>query len=81
MKISTGRFWRDVADLIELQDSKVVDVSLDKHDIIITIETTESSVACRVCGRQLTKRHGSDQERQLRQLWVQTVNATHYNPN
>jgi len=35
----------DVADLIELQDSKVVDVSLDKHDIIITIETTESSVA------------------------------------
>ena len=48
----------DVADLIELQDSKVVDVSLDKHDIIITIETTESSVACRVFGKELTKSHG-----------------------
>jgi len=36
LKISTGRFWMDVSDLIELQGCKVVDVSLDKHDIIIT---------------------------------------------
>ena len=60
----------DVADLIELQGSKVINVSLDKHDIIITIETTESSVACRVCGKQLTKSHGSDQERKLRHLSI-----------
>jgi transposase len=61
-------FGMDVADLIELQDSKVIDVSLDKHDIIITIETTEASVACHICGKQLTKRHGSDQDRKLRHL-------------
>lgn len=60
----------DVADLINLQDSKVVDVILDKNDVIIKIETTESSVACRVCGKQLTKRHGSDQERKLRHLSI-----------
>jgi len=60
----------DVADLIDLQASKVVDVRLDKHDIIITIETTESSVVCRVCGKQLTKRHGSDKERKLRHLSI-----------
>lgn len=58
----------DIADLITLSDSKVVDVRLDKHDVIITIETTESSVACHVCGKQLTKTHGSDQERKLRHL-------------
>jgi len=60
----------DVADLIDLQASKVVDVRLDKHDIIITIETIESSVVCRVCGKQLTKSHGSDQERKLRHLSI-----------
>jgi transposase len=58
----------DIADLINFQDSKVVDVKLDKHDVIITIETTEPSVACRVCGQQLIKRHGTDQERKLRHL-------------
>ena len=60
----------DIADLIDLQDSKVVDVILDKHDILITVETTESSVACHVCGKQLTKRHGYDQERKLRHLSI-----------
>jgi len=60
----------DVADLIKLQDSKVVDVKLDKDDVLITIETTESSIACRICGKQLTKRHGSDQERRLRHLSI-----------
>ncbi len=60
----------DVADLINLQDSKVVEVRLDKHDVIITIETIESSVACRVCGKELSKRHGSDKERKLRHLSI-----------
>ena len=61
----------DIADLIRLQDSKVVNVSIDKRDnIFITVETTESSVACHVCGKQLTKRHGCDQERKLRHLSI-----------
>jgi transposase len=47
-----------------------MDVRLDKQDVIIKIETTESSVACHVCGKQLTKRHGSDQERKLRHLSI-----------
>jgi len=67
-KISRASFRMDVADLINLQDSKVIDVRLDKHDVIITIETIESSVACRLCGKWLTKHHGSDQERKLRHL-------------
>ncbi len=60
----------DIADLIHLQDSKVVDVSMDKHDVLITVETTELSVACRVCGKRLNKRHGCDQERKLRHLSI-----------
>ena len=60
----------DIADLISLQESKVVDVVLDRGDVLITVETTESSVACHVCGRQLTKRHGCDKERKLRHLSI-----------
>jgi transposase len=59
-----------IADLIDLQNSKVVDVGLDKYDILITVETTESSVACHVCGKRLTKRHGCDKERKLRHLSI-----------
>jgi transposase len=60
----------DIADLINLQDSKVIDVTLDKHDILITVETIEASVTCHVCGKQLTKRHGNDKERKLRHLSI-----------
>jgi transposase len=60
----------NIADLIDLQDSKVVNVVLDRYDVIITVETTESSVACHVCQRKLTKLHGCDKERKLRHLSI-----------
>ena len=53
----------------------VLDVATDKNeDIIITVETTESSTTCRLCKKKLTKRHGSDKPLKLRHT---AVFATH----
>ncbi len=42
----------------------------NRNHLIITIETTEWSVACHTCGKQLTQQHGYDRERTLRHLPV-----------
>lgn len=39
-------------------------------DIIIAVDTTESSAPCRLCGKQLTKQHGFDKSRKLRHTTV-----------
>lgn len=54
-----------------LPSVKVTDVTTNTDsDIIITVETTETSTPCRLCGKQLTKRHGCDKPRTLRHTSV-----------
>ena len=61
----------DFSDLINLPDTKVTTVSKEKYnELHITIETTEQSTVCRVCGRELKKSHGCDKQRKVRHLPV-----------
>ena len=61
----------EIADLIDLSNIKVTSVIRNANGHLhIRVETTESSVACRSCGKQITKRHGCDRERKLRHLPV-----------
>jgi transposase len=54
---------------LNLPETEIVKTEKDKFgDILITIKTTEDNVACRVCGRKIFKRHGSDRERKLKHL-------------
>jgi len=72
-----------IANLIDLPNATVTSVTRnDLGHLFITVETTESSIACRVCGKQLTKCHGCDKERTLRHLPV-FDNPTYiiYKPN
>ena len=56
---------------INLPGVTVTNVETDSQgNLTITVETTERSVACRVCGRTLMKRHGCDRPRELRHLPV-----------
>ena len=61
----------DLSDLINLPDTKVTTVSKEKYnELHITIETTEQSTACRLCGKELEKRHGCDKQRKIKHLPV-----------
>ena len=61
----------DLLDLINLPETKVTDVTKTKYnEVHITIETTEQSTECRLCGKELTTSHGYDRERKLRHLPV-----------
>jgi len=61
----------EIADLIDLSNIKVTSVIRNANGhLYIRVETTESSVVCRGCGKQITKRHGCDRERKLRHLPV-----------
>jgi len=61
----------DLLDLINLPETKVTDVTKTKYnEVHITIETTERSTECRLCGKELTTSHGYDRERKLRHLPV-----------
>ncbi len=61
----------DIAELIDLSNIKVISTTKNnRNHLIITIETTELSVACHTCGKQLTQQHGYDRERKLRHLPV-----------
>lgn len=61
----------DLSDLINLHDTTVTTVSKEKYnELHIIIETTEHSTACRLCGKELKKRHGCDKERKVRHLPV-----------
>ena len=52
-----------------LPDTKVTTVSKEKYnELHIIIETTEQSTACRLCGKELKKRHGCDKQRKVRHL-------------
>ncbi len=56
---------------VNLPGVEVTNVESDNRgNLFITVETTERSVPCRSCGRNLTKRHGSDRERKLKYLPV-----------
>jgi len=61
----------DLSDLITLPETKVVNVIKEKcNELHITIETTEISTPCRICGKELKTRHGCDKERKLKHLPV-----------
>ena len=61
----------DIAELIDLPNIKVVSViKNERNHLIITVEATGTSIACHVCGKQITKLHGCDRERKLRHLPV-----------
>ncbi len=61
----------DIANLIDLPGITIIDVTRNaKKHVFITVETTEKHIACRVCGKHLTKRHGYDKERRLRHLSI-----------
>ncbi|MCP4760464.1 MAG: ISL3 family transposase [archaeon] len=54
---------------INLPGAKVIDVKTDKYNqIFIKIETTETKVKCRICKKEINKRHGSDKEIKLKHL-------------
>ena len=53
----------------DLPETKVLKTEKDKFgDILITVETMEDHVACRICGKKIYKRHGIDRERKLKHL-------------
>ena len=61
----------DLLDLINLPEIKVTEVSKTKYnEVYITIETTEQSTDCQLCGKELTTRHACDKERKLKHLPV-----------
>ena len=61
----------DLSQLVDLPNTIVNDAVKNKQgDIFITVETTESSVTCRICKKKITCRHGYDKERKLRHLPV-----------
>ena len=54
---------------IEFPGAKVVKTEKDKFGaLLITVETTEDHVACKICEKEIYKRHGVDRERQLKHL-------------
>jgi transposase len=54
---------------INLPGSKVIKTEKDeKGNILITVETTEDHVSCRICNKKIYKRHGIDRERKLNHL-------------
>jgi len=56
---------------LNLPETEIIKTEKDKFgDILITIRTTEDSVACRVCGKRIYKRHASDRDRKLKHLPV-----------
>lgn len=61
----------DLSELINLPDTKIINATKEKYnELHIVIETTELSTACRICGKELKKRHGCDKERKVRHLPV-----------
>jgi transposase len=60
-----------ISNLIELPESEVRSISKNEHGhLFITVETTETSVPCRVCKKEINRRHACDKERILRHLPV-----------
>ena len=58
-------------NLLNLPDIKVIEYYQNsKNKVFIVVETTETSVACKCCGKQLHKKHGADKKRSLRHLPV-----------
>ncbi len=56
---------------LNLPNVEIVDVQQKPNgDLMITVETTEKSVQCRHCKREITKRHGTDKKRELQYLPV-----------
>lgn len=52
-----------------LPETKITKIEKDNFgDILITVETTEDHVTCRVCKKEISKRHGVDRERKLKHL-------------
>ena len=52
-----------------LPETKITKIEKDKFgDILITVETTEDYVTCRICKKEIYKRHGVDRERKLKHL-------------
>ena len=46
----------DLSDLVNLPGTTVTDVTKMKYnEVYITIETTETSVPCRLCGNKLSR--------------------------
>lgn len=61
----------DLSDLVNLPGTAVTDVTKMKYnEVYITIETSETSVPCRLCGKDIRTHHGCDKERKLRHLPV-----------
>jgi transposase len=53
----------DIPELRVLQ----TEINAD-NEFVLTVESTRKSATCRICGRTITLRHGSDQMRTLRHL-------------
>src|SRR6185312_927483 len=54
---------------IDFPGAKVVKTEKDQRgNLLITVETTEDHVVCRICKKKIYKRHGNDRERQLKHL-------------
>lgn len=61
----------ELLDLINLPETTVIDVAKTKNsEVYITIDTTETCIDCRTCGKKLKTRHGSDKDRKVRHLPV-----------
>ena len=52
-----------------LPETKIIKMEKDGFgDILITVETTEDHVTCRICKKVIYKWHGVDRERKLKHL-------------
>ena len=59
----------DFERLLNLPTTKIVKIDDSKPGRInIYIDTTESHTCCHVCGKNITKKHGQDQERKIKHL-------------
>ncbi len=54
---------------IKLAGIKVIEVTTNKKEqMFIKVETTETKIKCRVCKKEINKRHGSDKELKIKHL-------------
>ena len=54
---------------LDIPDIRVLQTELTKEgELILTVESTHTSTACRRCGRTISERHGHDEPRLLRHL-------------
>ncbi len=54
---------------LDIREVRVLRTEINAaNEFVLTVESTRKSATCRICGRSITERHGSDEVRTLRHL-------------